>query len=239
MLRELTGSERKPKRIQVSLHDRWVLLGTSGTGKTTFSKKLLTTLHDAYPRVPKYILDTKQTGDFTGWRVGYQTQEPPPPIASGIQVWQPPISDPAMFNEWLKSLFELRKPLVLLIDELSSLGGENVPIGRVGRYPPYYAILLKQGRAAGMSVITGTQEAAYIPRQVIGQTSHLVRFRLQNEEDAKRADKILGRIKRADGKNDDSGEPRDKHGFFYARLDNPPLLPHYYPSYDVFFGRKL
>lgn len=225
----------KRKRHRVSLHDRWVLLGASGSGKTTFGKRLLVSLADAYPKAPIYILDTKQQGDFTGWPGGWRGQEPPELIDKGISVWQPPISIPAMFEQFFKALFQKGKPFIMFVDELSSLGGEDVPLGRVGRYPPHYGILLKQGRAAGMSIITLTQEAAYIPRQVIGQATHMVRFRLLNENDARQADRVLGRINRADKQNDESGEPVHRFGFYYARLDTPPITAHYYEGLDHFF----
>ncbi len=226
-----TNPPARPK-IHISLSDSWAILGVRGSGKTTFARELLHTYRRAYPNVPVYILDSKQAGDFRGWLGAYWGDEAPPPISHGMQIWQPPYDDPSQYNDWLGHIFYNRKPAIVFIDELSALTGLR---GSPNSFPRMYSVLLKQGRALGMCLFSLTQEAAYIPRQTTGQMTHFVRFRVQDNYDARKADRLLARINRADGAGDGGGEPLHDHGFFYARMDKTPVTAHYYPSLSQFF----
>jgi len=64
--------------------------------------------------------------------------------------------------------------------------------GMAESYPPDYRLLLKQGRSMFISVTSMTQEVAYTPRQTIGQTSHLIRFHLMNDDDSLARARLLG-----------------------------------------------
>jgi len=204
----------------------------TGSGKTTFSRKLLHTYRVHYGDAPIYILDTKQSGDFRGWKGAVFTEEAPLAIPYGMQVWQPPIDNFAQFDAWFRNIFNARIPAIVMVDELSSIG-KGV---KEQAYPRHFQIMLKQGRALGICVIVLTQEVAKISRQVLNQLSHLLRFRLLDSYDAMVMDKKLGRRNRADGREDDLGEPPDEYGFFYARLDKGGVTnAFYYPSYERFF----
>lgn len=204
----------------------------TGSGKTTWARKLLQSLRSFYPQVPVYILDSKQSGDFTGWPGAVWTREAPGPIAYGMQIWQPPFDDVEQINQWLGNIHRRRAPAIILLDELSSLA-KGTSASRA-TYPVNYATLMKQGRALGQCVISLTQEAAYIPRQTMNQSTHLVRFMLLDDYDTRKIDQKLGRVKRGQRVEEDLN-PRDPHGFFYARIDKLPLRCFYYPSYHLFF----
>lgn len=181
----------------------------------------------AYPFARVYILDTKDYYDFDDYDTYRVRQDAAPPALAqpgAIQLWTPKKKDLAEIDSWLESIFEHKQPSIVVIDELSSVvsnGGQ--------KYPDYLDILLKQGRAPGMSVIVLTQEAAYIPRNILGQATHLFRFRLNDDFDAQKIDKKLGIYK-----TETERKVPDKHGFWYRRLDDtdPPL---YYNSSDYFF----
>jgi hypothetical protein len=216
---------------RVSLSDRWMIAGATGSGKTTLMKRLIKALHEFYPQVPVYILDSKQAGDFTGWPGARWDETAPGPIDRGFQVWQPPVDDPTEYGNWLGKIHRDRRPAIVVIDELSSLAAGHD--SRAIRYPHNYALLLKQGRGLSQCVISLTQEAAYIPRQTLNQTTHLIRFWLTDDYDSRKLDQKMGRAKRGKPLADDLN-PKHQHGFWYARLDKPPIQAHYYESYELF-----
>jgi hypothetical protein len=213
----------------VSLEDRWTLIGATGTGKTTFANELLDRLKRAYPAANIYVLDTKQSGrDFEHLPGRIRTREAPDALATpgAIQVWQPDQDDVSEYDKWFTRIYEARKPAIVLVDELSNIGGST---GR--SYPRGYNLLMKQGRALAISVISLTQEAAYIPRSTFGQTTHIVRFSLRNAYDGKEADRAMGREQKELGQN-----PPDRYGFYYATMNTPGRI-RYYSDYKRFFSR--
>lgn len=204
----------------------------TGSGKTTMGRKLLQNLRNFYPHIPVYVLDSKQSGDFTGWPGAVWTQEAPGPISHGMQIWQPPMDDVRQINDWLGNIHQHRNPCIVFLDELSSLASGNN--ASRATYPINYSIMMKQGRALGQCVISLTQEAAYIPRQTMNQSTHLVRFMLLDDYDTRKIDQKMGRVKRGARLTDELNPP-DPHGFYYARIDRLPLRVWYYPSYELFF----
>lgn len=210
--------------IPVSLADRWFLLGMTGTGKTTFAQRLMRELRGLYPEAALFVLDSKGDPLFARWP-GVDTRQEPPPIPrepGGIQVWSPPWDDAAGYDAWFGEILKARRPAVVFVDELSSIGG-----ARGADFPVNFARLLKQGRALGISAIVLSQEAAYIPRQVMNQATHAAVFRLQDDVDLRRAAKLLG--------FDDPRNPEREHGFHYRRLAPAPGVTLEYPGFREFF----
>ncbi|HET8979339.1 MAG TPA: hypothetical protein VFN87_14340 [Solirubrobacteraceae bacterium] len=187
-------------------------------------KELLTAIRRSWPRVPIQILDSKQAGDFTGWAGAWRRDEVPPPIEDGHLIWQPSGDDVDLYDAWLEGIYSRRKPTVVVIDELSSLAGPS--FGRHPKYPFSFYKLEKQGRGLGISIVTLTQEVAAIPRQVLGQATHIVRFQLVNAYDGREVDRLLGRTT--------TDQPAHRHGFYYNRTDEPGRPPAYYPSFHPF-----
>jgi energy-coupling factor transporter ATP-binding protein EcfA2 len=220
-------SSRAPqsKKIDVSLEDRWLILGATGTGKTTFARELLKQLRGLYPDVPVYILDSKGYGDFAEWHgngglVASETM--PPPIKKGIQIWQPGVDDQSEYAAWFDQLLRTPGPAITLVDEISSIGNKK------GDAPREFERLLKQGRALGKLTINCSQEMAYVPKQIKTQTTHVVRFRMaQTGYDNQKANQIMGRP------NTDP-EPSERYGFFYRRIDKLMDVAEY-ATYKDFF----
>lgn len=199
-------------QIEASLSDRWYILGVTGSGKTKFAKRLLRLLTGLYPTANLYVLDSKGGDDFLGWPGLVPEQDPPAPLlrTGGVQVWQPPDDDSADYGAWFAGIKEARRPAIVLVDELSSIGGHGST-----SFPVQFARLLKQGRSLRICMVTLSQEAAYIPRQVSKQTTHLVYFRLSPDDQhgLKQARALLGMQDAAHAL-----EPTGKYGFFYRRL---------------------
>lgn len=208
----------KAELLRVSLSHRWAVTGTTGSGKTTFTKALIRRLRKLWPHASVYVLDSKKAGDFDTWPGIVTGDHVPEPIRSaggGVQVWQPDIGDMGAYDSWFRRILgahDRTRPAILMIDELSSVAPNRE------RSPDGLTLLYKQGRGKAVSVVTLTQGVIDIPRNVLDQTTHLVRFRLQNDYDARRADRLLWR----DGR---PREPEAAHGFNYRRLDIPSVAP--------------
>ncbi len=213
--------------IEASLQDRWTIPGITGCGKTTLAKRLVQELRRSYPAAHTYILDSKGAGDFDdipGLRI-YDDVAPDALKTPGqVQIWSPPYDNLVAYHQWFEKILQARKPAIVLIDELSSLTGE-----KQNAYPIGYAKLMKQGRGLDISVISLTQEAAYIPRQTFGQTTHLLSFRLEDEHDKRKVAKKLS--------IEWERTPRHPYGFFYRRLDRP-VATYEYRDWKEFFNRS-
>lgn len=221
------GATRPPLGdIEMSLADRWLIVGTTGSGKTTMVRELLREMQKFYRGLNIYILDSKGVGDFD--RMGgtiINDDTPPEPMGAGsggIQIWQPSRDDFDAYDDWFGKLLKSPDPFVLDVDELSSI------TNRGGDGPVNYQRLMKQGRGKRKSLINCTQELAYIPRQVVTQTTHTLRFLLIGEYDPRIGNRLVRRGNR-------DPEP-PQYGFFYARMDKPhPSV--LYRSYREFLGR--
>lgn len=237
-------------KIRIGLEDRWVLLGATGSGKTTFAKRLLQTYYDAAAKrggaIPIYILDTK---GFAAAKLGrddfrlfyavphgrvHRAAEPPeirrPKKGPEFIVWQPDPEEAMLdsFDEFFARLYRSGVPSLTYIDELSSITDAT---GK--KYPRYYDILLKQGRGLYQALITTTQSPAYIPPSVLRQTTHMLRFRLNDTYDAQKIWRVMGKAAEE--------EPRDEFGFWYRDVrrpvaKNPPI---YFEDHQAFFGDAL
>jgi Cdc6-like AAA superfamily ATPase len=201
-----------------------------GSGKTTWARELVKRLRLAYPAVRVYLVDSKVQGDFDMFSGVKVASEIAPGVLSQpgeLMVWQPSVDLVDEYDAFFNRILKHRQPAIVLIDELSSIGGKS---GQ--SFPLGYMRLLKQGRGLEISIVTLTQDAAYIPRQVLGQASHLLRFRLNDEYDDKKADRILQRPRAEWGT-----QPTGQYGFLYRRVDRPsPVLE--YRNWQEYFRER-
>lgn len=190
------------------------------------AKELLSRLRQAYPAARVYILDTKQAGDFDsidGYRITDERAPDALRTPGAVQIWQPEDDILEAYDWWFKNILYARKPAIVKIDELSSI------IDKRGGAPEYYKKLNKLGRAFGILIMSLSQEAAYIPRQTLGQVTHVVRFRLLDGYDVRKVDKLVGRPKEEHGL-----DLPDRYGFIHRRIDTAEP-GHYYPDHKEFF----
>lgn len=192
-----------------------------------------------YPKSHRYILDSNSRGDFDKWSGRVESDTAPHPLHRGFwsrgkggqQVWAPGVDDQKQLDVWFEGIRKTKESAIVLVDELSAI----TKVGQGRGFPPNFARLLKQGRVVDLEhdehicVIICTQEQAYMPRQVLNQATHVLRFHLQSEYDARA-------IERGVGMRTQLPQPSTKHGFFYIRADDPGRNFEY-NSPAEFFGK--
>jgi len=175
-----------------------------------------------YPEAHIYVLDVKRR-DFNDWPGILSQDEAPPPLEGNnrVQVWQPIVEEEKEIEKWLGQI-EHDAPALLFIDELAALcyGPRRVS--------QKYRRLQKLGRGLPVGTISLTQELVEIPRQAIGQATHVVRFRLLNDYEQRLGNKLTRRESHAE-------EPPHRFGFFYTCEDIPNMPCFYYSDKDEFF----
>lgn len=194
-------------RVRVKAGDKWLLPGMTGSGKTTMGKRLLACLVRLYPTSRVYILDSKYLGDFDEYPGRIQSDQAPrkPGSNERYQVWQPVLEVPDEIEKWL---YQIRHdpPAILFVDELLSLCYKKTLTS------PEYSRIQKLGRALPVGCITCTQELVQIPRNALGQATHIARFRLKLPYERRLMNSVMG---------DDLSEPADEHGFYYGSAIRP------------------
>ena len=213
------------RRVQVKPGDKWVLIGTSGSGKTTALKYLDAAYTRLFPSMRHYVLDSKFDGDFDDWPGRVQSDKAPgrPGANERYQVWQPIKLIPDEIEKWL---WQVRKdaPAVLEIDELVHL------VYSRGLYSDEYNIILKTGRSLPVGVITLTQEMGRIPANAFKQSNHRLGFYIDK---ASRYDRQI-RDALLKAQVDDPAHP---YGVYYQH-QNGRGEPEYFPSIQRFLGTK-
>lgn len=210
--------------IKMKLGDHWAVVGATGTGKTHWNDMLIRTIATATRGfVPIYIIDSKapikrpEKSDFSFYfrnkKIGrrYVGNKLPPILrpdgTNFVAVWTPEEDDLDMYDDFYKQIYQEGRPALVVTDELSSVTTEN------GRGTRYFNILLKQGRGLEISMASLTQSPSYVPQSYLRQAMHVVRFRLNDEFDAKKLTKAMGRAIEA--------EPEHEHGFWYRQVQVP------------------
>lgn len=229
--------------IKIKPGDHFAIVGATGTGKTRLNNEIIKAFAAATRGfMPIYILDSKcpvarpDKSDFNhffrkkdGIGKRHVGNKVPPVIRPNgrdfIQVWTPEEDDLAMYDDWFKQIYKEGQPALVVVDELSSVTSES------GRGTRYFNILLKQGRGLEISMDNLTQSPAFIPQSLIRQAMHVIRFRLNDEYDAKKLKSAMGRVVEE--------EPPHEHGFWYRNVQVPvkKMPAVYYKDAQEFFGK--
>jgi hypothetical protein len=226
----------KPKQVVFKLGDSAVMFGGTGSGKTYLGQKFVDNFYiQSQGKINIYILDSKLSGDFDkysqqGFGHHYFGDELPPlenKDGSPFIIWTPDTDDKDMYDEFFQQIYmygrHSKQPALIFIDELSSIS----PTGRTA--PRYYDTILKQGRGMGISIISLTQMARFVPAATSSQLTHCFFFNMNSESDKKKMGDVFGEYAKK--------RIPDQYGFWYRDLKKPVQInpPVYYKSANQFF----
>lgn len=208
-------------RVKVKLGDKWLLMGTSGCGKTTALKYLDAAYTRLFPTARHYILDSKLDGDFDSFpgRILSDLCPARPGSNERYQTWQVVKIIPDEIERWLW-MIRHDAPAIVEVDELYTLCfGRNV-------YSDEYNILQKVGRSLPVGSLTLTQELSKIPQNAYKQANHRLGFYIEGRYDRQiRNDMLKYKVE----------DPADIYGLYYQHI-NSRGEPAYYPTIQTFLG---
>lgn len=199
--------------------DNWTIVGRKGCGKTTFFKELIKQLAHLYPSMHIYVMDNKRR-DFNDWPNIVDSDEAPQLLSKddAIQVWQPLRRIPDEVETWLERIVH-DVPAIVAVDEGVFLRYTNTWSSEM------WEILQKIGRDLPLTTMVGTQDIVKMPRTIISQSDHIARFSLRHPYEQSLMKSVVG----------DTGEPRDRYGFFYSNQERGDS-PLYFHDMQEFFG---
>lgn len=196
--------------MEIKPNERVLIAGKTGSGKTWFAGKLLSSI----PRL--IVVDPK--GTLNDWGLNDPTVRQWRKLEKGeynrIRI-RPPLTDD--IEAWYEDLFERIYDLgnvTLYIDEAYAVAS---PGSRPGRW---LSALYTRGRERGIGVWAATQRPMWIPLFLISEADWLVVFRLNLAADRSRiasvaGDSVLDRVP-------------DPHGFWLYHVEDDD--PHYYST---------
>lgn len=192
--------------IDVKSTDRVAIFGQTGSGKTYFARYLVRSVRRLVVLDPKGMLRGKW--GLLEW--GPRTRKR---LRNGLPVR---VRIPApLSGDWEPYLREIYNAgdLVLYIDEMYGV----VPIGK--RAPNYLNAIYTRGRELGIGVIAVSQRPAWIPREMISESTWFFCFRLMLEDDRRSVAQIMGPAA--------LGFIRDRYGFltYNAEWETPIYTP--------------
>lgn len=208
--------------VPFSLEDRFALVGMTRTGKTTTARQIIKKYALSYPGLRIHIFDPKDVGDYDriapglGVPVYHVRSRMPPDVLHqpGMLIWHPKASTFDDMEQFFRTLADDPEPHLTVIDETRRLSKR---MGDGTSYPLSVATLMQEGAGNLHAVLVLLQEIAGTARQFMGQSTHVLRFRLENAYDEHATERRFARARKAGRITAD--EPSRWHGFFHSRVD--------------------
>lgn len=182
---------------------RAIIIGTTGCGKTTLARYVMSWYQYAVVYDTKGQIDWDDFKTVRSWNElqSYQIEYPKLHYIPTLEESQNRDSIEAFFK-WVY----LRENCVLYVDELSYVCDSTTP-------PFWLSNILMRGRELGIGFIGSTQRPKRIPLVLFSEADNWFCFKLRLDEDAERVEKTLG-VDREEIKS------LPKHHFYYGGYDS-------------------
>lgn len=165
--------------IAPSIADRAVMVGMTGSGKTTLAYQLL--------RVRPYVVvfDAKGLihwpGFFRYTEFNQLTQSKFPRLIYAPNHKE--ITDTAIHEKFFSWIYH-RENTTVYVDEVYAITNKN-------ELPHYYHAILTRGRELNISTFSSTQRPKMIPQVILSESEHYYIFRLLLPQDRQKMREIL------------------------------------------------
>lgn len=158
-----------------AIDERVLILGSTGSGKTTLGAWLLSLA--PFDKIPYVMIDYKRDKLLNSidrrQRIGFNTVPTKPGL---YHLTANPISDDDAMEAWLMKVWR-KTNIGLYIDEAL-----RMPTRQTGAYET----ILTQGRALNIPVISLSQRPVDLSRYAFSETNHVAVFRLTDMRDRKK-----------------------------------------------------
>lgn len=193
------------------------------TGKTTAARELIRKYLMVYPGLRVHIFDPKDVGDYNNLthNMAVKTlhvrgsRAPDALRTGGVLIWHPKRATWDEYARWFETLADDPEPSLTVVDETRRLVRR---MGDTNSFPLPFVTILQEGAGQLHGMVILLQEIAGSAREIMGQSTHLMRFRLANAYDERSADSRIARARRSGRIR--NPEPQHWHGFFHSRIDN-------------------
>lgn len=176
------------------LGEHMTLVGTTGSGKTTFAREALD-LRDWVVVLATKVRDKDLFDEFKKHGYVIKTEWSPYDTSNNRVIFAPPLPSPTIegrkaqanaFRKVLIELFQLeRGNWTVYSDEIAYLTNDL-------KLQTEMDTLYLQGRALGVTLVAATQRPRAIPRNIFAQATWFGLWRIPNAEDRASASELVG-----------------------------------------------